>query len=357
MRTAGHHAVSTIASLDGLRALAVLIVVVAHAGFGNVIPGGLGVTIFFFLSGFLITTLMVREHAATGKINVPGFYCRRFLRLFPPLFITLVLAYGLVLAGVLGGGATVQGFVAQMLYFANYYVLFFDGTANVPSGTGVLWSLAVEEHYYIFFPLLIVPCLRHWQPRRIGQLLIVLCAICLLWRVHLASQTGFQAERTYYATDTRFDSILFGAVLAMMKNPLIDSKAGQPMRAGNWWLFALGLFGLAFSVVFRDTFFRETLRYTVQGISLMPIFYFVISRSATPAFRPLNWPLVKRMGVHSYAIYLLHFVVIQILQDRLHLAAHPVICLVATLGLATAYAMLIERFIDVPLQAVRARYR
>src|SRR5262249_8904492 len=114
----------TIPSLDGIRAVSVLIVVLAHSGLETLVPGGLGVTIFFFLSGYLITTLMLTENERTGKINIPKFYARRMFRLMPSLLITLAIAYCLTYVGSLPGGITVAGLTAQLLYFANYYGLF-----------------------------------------------------------------------------------------------------------------------------------------------------------------------------------------------------------------------------------------
>jgi peptidoglycan/LPS O-acetylase OafA/YrhL len=111
-----------IPSLDGWRAVAIFLVFASHAGLGKIVPGGLGVTIFFFLSGYLITTLTCREFDQDQKISIKHFYARRALRLLPPLLVTLVLAYTLAYAGVIHGGHTLQGFFAQLLYFANYYV-------------------------------------------------------------------------------------------------------------------------------------------------------------------------------------------------------------------------------------------
>ena len=88
-----------IPSLDGLRAISILIVLVSHAGYGSVVPGGLGVTIFFFLSGYLITTLLMDERERLGRIHIGKFYLRRVLRLFPPLLVTLAVAYSLVWLG------------------------------------------------------------------------------------------------------------------------------------------------------------------------------------------------------------------------------------------------------------------
>src|SRR5262249_32843144 len=93
-----------IPSLDGLRAISISIVLVSHAGYGSVVPGGLGVTIFFFLSGYLITTLLMDERERFHRIDIGKFYLRRMFRLFPPLLLTLVIAYSLVLLGLLDGG-------------------------------------------------------------------------------------------------------------------------------------------------------------------------------------------------------------------------------------------------------------
>src|SRR5579862_2046258 len=102
MRTNDVHSPNSqaIPSLDGIRAISVLIVVLSHSELGTLIPGGLGVTIFFFLSGYLITTLLLAENARTGKINIPRFYARRMFRLMPPLFISLAIAYGLTYFGL-----------------------------------------------------------------------------------------------------------------------------------------------------------------------------------------------------------------------------------------------------------------
>src|SRR5664279_5317039 len=127
-----------IPSLNGIRAGSVLIVVLSHSEFGTIVPGGLGVTIFFFLSGYLITTLMFTEWERSGDIDILSFYARRIFRLIPPLFITLAIAYGLAYYKFLPGLITAKGLAAQLFYFANYYALFFDPGNTIPAGTGVL---------------------------------------------------------------------------------------------------------------------------------------------------------------------------------------------------------------------------
>ena len=181
-----------------------LIVVLSHSGFGAIVPGGLGVTIFFFLSGYLITTLLIVELGTHSKIDIPQFYLRRAYRLLPPLVVTLAVAYGLVFAHVITCKFSVFALASQLFYFANYYGLFFDpGSTTTPPGTGILWSLAVEEHFYIFFPLLVSLLLRDpARPRALAAFLMVLCLVVLIWRIYLV-QSGVSEERTYYSSDTR----------------------------------------------------------------------------------------------------------------------------------------------------------
>lgn len=353
----GAHSQS-IPSLDGIRAISVLIVVLAHSGI-EVVPGGLGVTIFFFLSGYLISTLMLSEYARTAEIDIPKFYIRRVLRLMPPLLIALAIAYALTFAGVLGGGITAGGLAAQLFYFANYYGIFFDPGNTVPDGTGILWSLAVEEHFYIFYPLLLSLLLSNRvRPQVIAALLGVCCIIILFWRIHLVHTPGFDPIRTYYASDTRIDSIIYGCILAVAANP-----ASAPRRAGTMnssqWLLLLGALGLMFgTLLYRSEAFREGARYSLQGLALMPIFYFAIQFYDRWPFRCLNWPLVGRIGVYSYSIYLIHYVIIRcIWANAPAIAAKPYLVFPIALVLSIAFAAAIDRYVDTYFRRLRSRYR
>jgi peptidoglycan/LPS O-acetylase OafA/YrhL len=349
-----------IPSLDGLRAISVLLVVLGHSGY-TAVPGGLGVTIFFFLSGYLISTLMLAEHEKSGRIDIPKFYIRRVFRLMPPLLVTLAIAYGLTSAGLLLGGMTVAGLASQLLYFANYYYLFFDPGDTIPSGTGILWSLAVEEHFYIFYPLCMTLLIGSGSAGRLRTIAILLGAVCvavLAWRFHLVHAPGFNAERTYFASDTRIDSIIYGCILAIVRNPAREQQPAGPMSAGQWVLLAIAAGTLLFTLVYRDPAFRETIRYSLQGLALMPIFYFAVRFSGNPLFRSLNSPLAIRLGVYSYAIYLIHYVLIwALVTDFPAIAARPLIVLPAVLLLSIVYAAVIDRFVDPYFKQLRHKYR
>src|SRR5690606_2367385 len=167
-----------------------------------------------FLSGYLITSLLFNEYDHTGSISIRNFYIRRLFRLFPPLFLTLAIASLLVFINVLPGGITLHGVLSQIFHFAHYYAIFVDFGGKIPEGTVILWSLAVEEHFYIFYPVVLLALTGLGLRRReIGYVFAFVCVAVLLWRIHLSHQPGFHPARTYFGTDTRIDSILYGALL------------------------------------------------------------------------------------------------------------------------------------------------
>lgn len=347
-----------IPSLDGIRAIAVLLVVLGHSGLEGLVPGGLGVTIFFFLSGYLISTLMLGEYERTGGINILKFYARRMLRLMPPLLITLAVAYGLTYAGLLLGSITKAGLAAQLLYFANYYGLFFDPGSTIPDGTGILWSLAVEEHFYIVYPLSMTLLLgAALRPRTIGTLLGFVCLVVLAWRIYLVHSPGFLPERTYYASDTRINSIIYGCILAIVMNPMRQLRRSDTMSLAQWALLAASGATLLLTLLYRDPAFRETTRYSIQGLALMPIFYFAVQFSDNQLFRHLNSPWALRIGTYSYAIYLIHYVVIRLIaKSGSAIAANPFILFPVALLISIAYAAVIDRFVDSYFRRLRRKY-
>jgi peptidoglycan/LPS O-acetylase OafA/YrhL len=309
-----------IPSLDGLRALAVAIVFLAHAGLvlplpklGRVaLPGEFGVTVFFFLSGFLITTLLRLEFARSGSISLRDFYLRRVLRIFPPFYLVLVLATLLTAAGVLTGPdgphLSLPGVASQALFLTNYDVIATGWWNGRAGGSWIYWSLAVEEHFYLFFPLLYLLLLRH-VPSRHRQLAILLglCAAVLAWRCLLVYVGHVPKERTYIATDTRIDSILFGCALAVLGNPVVDrSRFSDAWWKQVWLPLGLALIAVSLAVSFKSEAFKESLGYTLQGIGLVPVFVCAMRFPRWFAFPVLNWRPVAFVGVLSYSLYLIH---------------------------------------------------
>jgi peptidoglycan/LPS O-acetylase OafA/YrhL len=273
---------------------------------------------------------------------------RRAYRLLPPLVVTLTVAYALVVLDRLGGGITLGGLASQLFYFANYFQIFWATPASQPDGTGILWSLAVEEHFYILFPVVILLALRLDNARRflLGTFL-TLCVLALGWRTWLVSQDVTEL-RTYYATDARFDSILFGCVLALWRNParLPRDRASTPMRNTDWLLFAGALTLMSATIVYRDPSFRDSARYTLQGLALMPVFYFAIRNPTTGPFRLLNSRVLARIGVLSYGIYLTHAIALQVLIQNVHVDMPPLVRFGIAVGASAGFASVVDRYVD-----------
>ena len=211
-------------ALDGLRAVSVLIVMVSHSGLGWLVPGGFGVTMFFFISGFIITTLLVREQEKRGRIAIADFYRRRALRLYPALavfmgFIVLAHAIWHILPDKL---AILAGF----LYFMNYLAIW--SPDRVMAQWHHLWSLAVEAHFYLFYPWLFI-----WLAPSLKRLAVALAFVCvavLLFRTAASAVIADRAlvyEIAYQASEARIDSIAYGALLAVL---LLGTAGGEVAR-------------------------------------------------------------------------------------------------------------------------------
>jgi peptidoglycan/LPS O-acetylase OafA/YrhL len=340
-----------IPSLDGIRALAFSIVFLSHAGLGWVIPGGFGVTIFFFLSGYLITTLLRKEFDQTGTINLGQFYIRRVLRIFPPFYITLTILVIATLAGYLPGKLAPGAVAAAAAFLTNYYPMFVASPDGGPAGSDVFWSLAVEEHFYLLFPFLAIPLMAKVAARARAPILGVACLAFLAWRCLLVFYFHEGEERTYGLSDTRMDSILFGCILALGGNPAIDPPFElQPMTKLALYGASFGLLG--FCVIDRDPAFRETFRYTFQGIALLPLFYFAVAEPDRPWFRWLNWRWVRFCGLLSYSLYLIHFASLKMVPHLLPDLSQPLQGALA-LAISACYSLCLYYAVERPL----ARYR
>jgi len=346
-----------IPSLDGMRALAVGIVFLAHAGLGLVLPrfgyaalpGEFGVTVFFFLSGFLITTLLRLEHARTGSIRLRDFYLRRVLRIFPPFYLVFVAATLLAAVGALAGAPRLDAgaVTAQALYLTNFQVIATDWWNGRAPGSWIYWSLAVEEHFYLFFPLLYLALLRVLPSRR-RQLAVLLglCAAVLAWRCVLVYLGHVPKERTYIATDTRIDSILFGCALAVMGSPVVDrSRFSDGWWKGVWLPLGVALLVASLLISFRSESFKQTFGYTIQGIGLVPVFVCAMRFPRWFAFPLLNWRPVAFVGVLSYSLYLVHPTVLYGIDQYLHTSrlVQGVAAALVSLGLALGIYVLVER--------------
>ncbi|WJZ01713.1 acyltransferase family protein [Corynebacterium freiburgense] len=319
-----------VTGIDGLRGLAVLVVVIYHF-FGDIMPGGfLGVDMFFVLSGFLITSLLVRERAVTGKIDLKDFWRRRVRRILPAAIAVLVIVTAL--AGLVGGDPAV-GLVAQFfgtLLFVNNWVQIAESASYfADSGVQIFahyWSLAVEEQFYVIWPLLFVFLTASGGVRRhirwvIGGMILASFA----WMLFLYDP-GQDPTRVYYGTDTHSFGLLLGVLLALTATTTVGSPDADswpadrvPLRRGAGVIGAIALIGLLLMVFFV----HDTHPFTYNGGLLLASFLTAVVlttvvREAGPVHTIMNWRFMRWLGERSFSLYLWHWPIIILLEQLVH---------------------------------------
>lgn len=306
-----------ISGLDGLRAIAVLAVIAYHLNFEWAAGGLLGVTVFFVLSGYLITDLLVAEYVATNTINFKNFWLRRARRLLPAMFTMLLVVITYV---TLFEPAMLEKLeedtVAAVFYVSNWWYIFQDlsyfESFGPPSLLTHFWSLAVEEQFYILWPIVIMAVLKFRV--REGSLFSIILAGALISAalMTLLYEPGADPSRVYYGTDTRVFSLLLGASLAVIwPSRKLSSSLPPEIR---WKLDFVGLSALAFIFyMFWSTNQYQDFLYQGGMVAISVASLLVVAVMVHPSsrlniwlsFKPLRW-----IGVRSYGIYLWHFPVI-----------------------------------------------
>ncbi len=318
-----------IPGIDGLRGIAILIVMVSHAGLGRYIPGGFGVTIFFFLSGYLITTLLRLEYDRHGHVNLVEFYKRRAFRILPPLYITILLTIVLSSMSIINNKVTLGGFILDVTFLTNYASLI-----GVRSYSPMpLWSLDIEEHFYVLFPALF-SYLFVKSGYKLLILMVTACLFVLFIRYSVYYLIG--ESEIFYWSHTRIDSIIFGTILAMWQNPVIDTNAWRPRPIH----IALAIGIIATSLLVRSPAFRETIRYSIQGASLFVIFSAIIQSRGIVA-SVLNQRWLRVIALLSYTLYLIHMPMLAATKS-LGIVAVP-LAYVLSFGWAAALYLLVEK--------------
>lgn len=328
-----------------------MLVFIAHAGFGHIVPGGFGVTIFFFLSGYLITTLLTREWDRYGSISQPAFYLRRIVRLGPPILLVLAVSFLLSAADLAEGKPDLMTTISQLLFFYNYYALYVPDSSTV-DGLGILWSLAVEEHFYLIWPTLFLMLAN--RANAVRYLIGMLVAVAV-WRAIRHYGFGASEWEIYVSTDTRLDSLLYGCLLSILAwRGRTDSLFGTALPTRLIWLGGALVVLLACFVI-RDDAFRSILRYSLQGLALMPIFHYAVTRPSDIWFRPLNWTFMRRIGQWSFTIYLIHFVIIKaLIYNGIASYGEPLLILLSG-ALSMIFAAATYRWLEKPLHPLRRR--
>lgn len=344
-----------IPSLDGLRAVAVLIVFIGHGMAATAVwPGHVGVTIFFFLSGYLIVTLLRREYEKTGRIALRKFYIRRALRILPPTYLAVGAAVALAAIGVLHGPITGAGVASEVLHFTNYYIVA-AGREGLPPATTQLWSLSVEEHYYLAIPAALIGILLWGRSmKRAGWILLTAGLVVSAWRIFLGLN-GASFDRLYVSTDTRMDSLLFGSAFALLLNPATSDAlpwASTVERHVHSWLAAFAALVFVGSAVIPSLHFRFSVADAVQCACLVPIFWTLIRRPDGLAGRVLNSKFIRHIGVLSFSVYLFHRMVLDVVEQVI---TYSVLSDAVSLALTLCVAEVVYRLVERPLASVRKR--
>ncbi|MDQ1587815.1 MAG: hypothetical protein QOJ77_980 [Microbacteriaceae bacterium] len=355
---------SRFAGLDGLRAIAVTAVILYHL-FPRLLPGGfIGVDIFFVISGFLITSLLVAERTSTGGISLRSFWQRRIRRLVPALFV-LVLACSTA-AWIIGGDVLV-GLVRQVLGAATFSSNWLDVLSNssyfsrdAPQLFRTLWSLAVEEQFYLVWPLILLALFLIRSPVvRVG--LIGLLAVASGAEMALLFQPGADATRVYFGSDTHSFGLAIGAVLAIVVSRLkpLDLDAGE-----SWmqvfvrrWLPVVGAVSLA-TLVFAAWWLHDDASVTYRGglfiVSVLTAFVIWAAVSAGSTLgRILDATPLRAIGARSYGLYLWHWPVLMLVLAALPELRTPLGAWSAgatALAVTVAAAFLSYRFVEQPIR-------
>ncbi|MFB9316612.1 acyltransferase family protein [Cryptosporangium minutisporangium] len=319
-KTSGVHAGHRYSpALDGIRAISVIAILLYHGGVA--LPGGfLGVDVFFVLSGYLITSLLLMEHDRTGGLHLKNFWIRRARRLLPAL--VLMVAAVLVLFPMLGvewPPSTRGDALAVLLYVSNWwFVLRGESYAQAfedPSPFQHTWSLAIEEQWYVLLPLVLVVMFRSKAGRRaLGWLL----AVAALGSAALmaAVQSTSDGSRAYYGTDTRLQGLLVGAALACLVASPIGRKLVNKAIVGVLGWVALAGLAVAFMVAAQADPQMYQGGFLVLSVVAALVVASVVGTSRVSPNALLSWQPLVVIGVLSYGLYLWHWPIYLVLSPE-----------------------------------------
>ena len=348
-----------ITGLDGIRAIAVIMVLAYHLKLALFKSGFLGVTVFFVLSGYLITGILISEVEEEGTIDLKNFWLRRIRRLVPAVMsmaVVIIFVSAVVNRVIFTKGC--KDFLASVLGFNNWWQIFnkvsYFEAAGVPSPFTHCWSLAIETQFYLIYPLILLGIYKLVKSREEGRakrgllfagvtLLLALISVILMIVLFDPQQ---DASRVYYGTDTRAFSLLFGALLAI----LWDYRM-VPRRLSASVNMVLG--SVSFAVLLVMTIaINGSSNFWYRGgqffgtILTVLMVYAVLGRK-TWLSRFLSNPVLKWIGDRSYSIYLWHYPIILLISKGLK--ASWWITLIEIV-LSVALAELSYRFIETPIR-------
>ncbi|WP_274310259.1 acyltransferase family protein [Solibacillus daqui] len=347
-----------IPGLDGIRALAVLAVIAYHFNFSWARGGFLGVDIFFVLSGYLITTSILPIEGNKLTVSLRQFWIRRFRRLLPAAYVMIlttfvwVMLFNQELLNTLRGDALSSIFYSSNWWFIFHEVSYFDSFGS-PSPLKNLWSLAIEEQFYIIWPILLIIGLYVFKKQSKLSIIVFIGAFCSAMLMGILYQPGADPSRVYYGTDTRSFELLIGCWLALVW-PMKRLSSKKLSTEHVYKLNSIGL--IAFSIFILSIFFVDEYQAFLYrgGMFLICINSAVLIACVCHpssflgkilSLKPLCW-----IGSRSYGIYLWHYPII-VLSTPVHEIGNPVYWRVGfQLALILIIAELSYRFIEMPIR-------
>ena len=337
-----------------------MLLVVGYHSHGPLLTGGLiGVDIFFVLSGFLITRILLREVRETGRVSLFNFYVRRALRLVPALAVMLI-GYVTISWALFGTPALKSHFVDALtafLYVSNWTRAFGSGRPDI---LGHTWSLGIEEQFYLLWGAGIFYAFRSGLSlRTLLRLTVIVIVAISFYRVALVLG-GASVSRVYYGLDTRLDALLVGCASAMY-SALHEDRANRLFRKLRWsGATALVLLAFAAGALFYGPPLIPVLNAVgFSGVAIVSAFLILdITHNENSAVRRwLSGPQIVRVGVISYGLYLWHYPIMRWIarDDWPHAWRWPAVLIAGTM-LAFAAATLSYRLVERPFLELKKRF-
>ncbi len=321
--------------LDGVRAYAVAVVVFFHCAVPGFAGGWIGVDVFFGLSGFLITGILVAEIDRSGSVSLRRFWQRRIRRLAPAL--VLLIAFCVVLAVAVGLEMRTSGIWGAVTYTTNWVNILVPGqgywdTFAAPDPLEHLWSLAIEEQFYVIWPLVVLLVGRRSGRRGVTRTAVVLAVGSLAVQL-VGVGAGWSIDRLYQGTDTRALPFLLGAAVASHGIPAFGRRAALTIG-----LVALGVLGAA--TIWLDgsqtsIFLGPLQMVSVAGIALVAV-------TARSSALLVCHPAARAIGRWSYGIYLVHWPLVLVMPDDMSTFTRVVVVSILSVALAAASHRLVE---------------
>ncbi len=341
-------------ALDGLRAVAVALVIAYHLGYSAVAGGYIGVEVFFVLSGWLVCALLMNEHQRTGIIGLTSFWLRRARRLLPALVVVTLGTVGVASLAQPGQLAELrtQG-LAALAYHLNWRLVldqqsYFEA-AGGPSALEHLWSLSIEEQFYLVFPLLCGLVLTRWSRKRAVAVVAGAALVATVLRM-VMYEPGADPSRVYFGTDTRAAGLLLGVALGLFWTPnRLRPHSSPRFRAA---LDGVALAGAA--VLAWYTFGLDETRpaaflggFTAAQLATLALIAVAVYPAPTRAVRLLSARPLRWVGQRSYGIYLIHWPVIVFLStapgEQPESPVNVAVQLALILGLSTLSYRIVEQ--------------